>query len=119
MVGRRCLAGEKKRPRRELLTRVLPQPVVKHDDSQRIEQLPFVLVDALNLAVKNCVRIHCYSGLRSNPSSKSGFRLASGRAKAVAKAYVSSERLQFAQLAEIREPAFADCLGNCTSQGWI
>ena len=32
---------------------IVAQPVVEHDDVQRVEQLPFVLVDALDLAVED------------------------------------------------------------------
>ena len=33
------------------------QPVVEHDDVQDVEQLPLVLVDALDLAVEDRVRV--------------------------------------------------------------
>ena len=57
MVGRRRLTREQERPRSHLKVRVLPHAIVEHDDPQRVQQLPLVFVDALDLAIKNCVRI--------------------------------------------------------------
>ena len=47
--------------------RVLAQPVVEHDDVQRVEQLPLVLVDALDLAVEDRVGIDRLPGRRLEP----------------------------------------------------
>ena len=57
LVGGRRLAGEEERARRHLEVRVLPQPVVEHDDAQRVQELPLVLVDALDLAVEDRIRV--------------------------------------------------------------
>ena len=56
-VGRRRLAGEEERPRRHVERRVLAQPVVEHDDVQRVQQLPLVLVDPLDLRVEDRVGV--------------------------------------------------------------
>ena len=53
VVGRRRLAGKEKCPRGHLEIRILPQPVVQHDDAQRVEQLPLVFVDAFDLAIED------------------------------------------------------------------
>ena len=62
MIGGRGLAGEEERPRRHLQVRVLPQPVVEHHDAQGVEKLPFVFMDALDLAIEDGVRIHGLPG---------------------------------------------------------
>ena len=51
------LAGEEKCPRCHLEARVLAQPVVKHDNAQRVEQLALVFVDTLDLAIEDRVRV--------------------------------------------------------------
>ena len=57
LIGRRRFAGEEERPRRHLEAGILAQPVIEHDDAQRIQQLPLVFVDALDLAIEDRVRI--------------------------------------------------------------
>ena len=52
-VGRRALPAKKKVRGAIVQTRVVAQPIIKHDDAQRIEQLPLVFVDAFDLAVEN------------------------------------------------------------------
>src|SRR5258708_25293148 len=98
MIGWRGLAREQECTRRHLKGRVLPHPVVKDDDTQSVEQLPLVFVDALDLAIENCVRVHLLSGLRFEPVGKSGLSLASGLAEVGAKAFVLGKRLQLAKL---------------------
>ena len=58
LIGGRRFAGEEECPRRHLELGILPQPVVEHDDAQRIQQLPLVFVNALDLAVEDGVRVH-------------------------------------------------------------
>ena len=36
---------------------ILAQAVVEHDDAQRVEQLPLVFVDALDLAIEDRFRV--------------------------------------------------------------
>ena len=62
MVGGSRFAGEKECPRHHLEARVFSQPVVQHDNAQRVEQLSLVFVDALDLAIKDGVRIHRLAG---------------------------------------------------------
>ena len=56
LVGGRRLAGEEESARRHLEIGVLAQPVVKHHDAQRVQQLPLVFVDALDLAIEDACR---------------------------------------------------------------
>ena len=53
VVGGRGLAGEEERARRNVELRILAQAIVEHDDVQRVQELPFVFVDALDLRVEN------------------------------------------------------------------
>ena len=90
VVGRRRLAGEEERPRRHLEVRILAQPVVEHHDAQRIEQLPLVFVDALDLAIEDGVRVHRLTGGRLEPVGKLRLGFALGLAEGVAKALSSA-----------------------------
>ena len=56
VAGRR-LAAEDDGARHVVAMRVVLDAVVERDDMQRVEQLPLVLVDALDLAVEERVRV--------------------------------------------------------------
>src|SRR5260370_22446374 len=116
MIGRGGLAREQKRPWRHLKVWIFPHSIVKDYDPQRVQQLPFVFVDALDLAIKNCVRIYPFSSLRFEPVGKPGFRLASSLAEVVTKAFVLGKRLQLAKLAEIGDPALTDRVADRASE---
>src|SRR5258705_4017868 len=116
MISRRGLTREQECTWRNLKVRILPHPVVKDDDTQCVEQLPLVFVDALDLAIKDCVRIYRFSGLRFEPVGKSDLRLASGFAKTVAKHFVFGEWLQLAQVTEVRDPAVTYGVADRPSQ---
>ena len=79
--------------------RVLAQAIVEHDDVQRVQQLPFVFVDALDLRVENRVGIN--SG-HTQPLDETGLRLAFRFADGGAKRLVVGERFQFLQLRQGR-----------------
>src|ERR1700726_2995230 len=91
-VGRSRLAGEEKCPWRHLERGVLAQPVVKHDDPQRIQQLTLVFVDTLDLAIEHRVWIHRDAEYRSEPVSTSRFGLALGASEEVAKTLILGEQ---------------------------
>ena len=57
LIGGRRLAGEEEGARGHVEVRVLAQPVIENDDPQRVEQLPLVFVNALDLAIEDRVRI--------------------------------------------------------------
>src|SRR6202023_1035789 len=98
----------KERPRRHLKIRILSQPVVKHHDAERIEQLSLVFVNPFNLAIKDGVRVHRKTHRGLNPPCKSKLRLALRLAKVFAKSPVVRQRLQLAQLTKICGPTVAD-----------
>ena len=99
-VGRGRLAGEEERPRRHVQRRVRPQAVVEHDDVQHVEQLPLVLVDALDLAVED--RCRGRRPARSSALSQSANRTLAARLacrNCVAEAGVVGQRARAAAAA--------------------
>ena len=58
LVGGRRLAGEEESSRRHVEIRIVPQPVVEHHDAERVQQLPLVFVDALDLTIEDAVRVN-------------------------------------------------------------
>ena len=78
MVGRRGFSGEEECARRHLEFGILAQPVVEHHDAQRIQQLPFVFVNALDLAIENGVRVdgHGRWSISANRQTEFGLALA-------------------------------------------
>src|SRR4029077_7501811 len=100
-VGRRRLAGEEERPWDHFDLGVFPQAVVQNDDAQRVQKLPFVLVDGLNLAVEDAVRVDRQAARRVKPVGELHLRLALGLAERVAKASVVCEWSEPSQLGEV------------------
>src|SRR6516225_5688600 len=92
MIGWCRLASEEEGPRHYLKVRVLPQPVVQHNDAKGVQQLPFVLVDALHLAIEDRVWIHSHSGARLDPSREVRFGITLGFQDGTAKAAIVGER---------------------------
>src|SRR4051794_4609277 len=84
--------------------RVLAQPVVKHDDSQGIQELPLIFMDALDLAIENRLRVCRLSGRQLKPIRKLALRLPLGRMKGATQTLVAGQRFQFAELTEIGDP---------------
>ena len=77
-VGRRGLAREEKRPRGHVEVGVRAEAVVEDDDAERVEQLPLVFVDALDLAIEDRVRVDDLPGRRAQPVGESRLGLALG-----------------------------------------
>ncbi len=108
MVGGRGFASEKKCPRRNVEPRVLAQAMVEHDDVERVQQLPFVFVDALDLRVENAVGIN---PRQPQPLDEPQLGLMFRGDDCGAKRFVIGERFQLFQLREVGDPAIADGLG--------
>jgi hypothetical protein len=115
IAGRR-FAGEEERARRQLEARILAQPVVEHHDAQPVQQLPLVLVDALDLAVEDRGRIDDHAGCRSEPLGNLRLCFALGVADSVVKTAIVRERPEPLQLGEVGDPALADRLGDAARQ---
>ena len=113
-VGGRRLAGEEERPRRHFEVRVLAQPVVEHDDVQRVQQLPLVLVNALDLAVEDRVRIDADAGRLPSASPRNATWPRAWLAERVAEAARRRRAASASQLVKIGDPAVADRLGDCS-----
>ncbi len=112
MVGRCRLAGKEKCPRGHLQLRILPQPVVEHDDAQGVEELPFIFMDAFDLTIEDGVRINGLAALRLKPLGKLHFCRALRLADRVAEPLVAGQFLELGQLGEIGNPAVADGLSD-------
>src|SRR5271157_567296 len=69
-------------------------------------------MDALDLAIKNGVRVHDLATGRSEPIRKVYFSLAFGLEEAVTKSLVIGKAFEFPQLLEISDPVIADGLGD-------
>src|SRR5207253_4550624 len=84
LIGGRRFAGEEESARRRIKVRMLSQSVVEHHNAQGVEQLPLVLVDALDLAIKDTVRVYRFAGRPLEPIGKLrlglAFRLEKGEA---------------------------------------
>ena len=112
VVGGRGLAGEEERARRHVELRVLPQAIVEHDDVQRVQQLPLVFVDALDLRVEDRLGI---DDLPVGPSASPAKRVFASRLAlrtAARNALSSASGLSFSSWLEVGDPAVADGLGD-------
>src|SRR5262249_22873292 len=109
-------AGEKERTWSHLDVRICAQPVVQDPDPQCIEQLSLVLVDALDLAVEDGVRIDRQTRCGLEPIRKLHFGLMFGLAIRITEALVVIKRLEPGQLVQIADPSIAYSLGNRARQ---
>ena len=111
-VGGRRLAREKEGARRDLEIRLVAQPVVEHHDVQRVEELPLVFMDALDLAVEDRVRIGRDAGRRLEPVDEARLRFALRIAARLVEGAVASEAPQLGEPVKIGDPALADRGGD-------
>src|SRR5215472_12844114 len=116
MIRRRRLAREEECPWLHVESRILTQPVIQYNNSQRVQQLTFVFVDAFDLAIENTVRVHYLAGIRAQPIGKLSLGRAFGLLKRVREGRVRSQWLQLTQLAQIGNPAIPNSRGNCTGE---
>src|SRR5947209_535578 len=112
MICRRGLASKQKRSRRHVQAGVLTQPVVNYYDAQRIQQLPLVFVNALDLRIEDRVGVNRYAGCRFEPVCELRFGLALCLAESETKVSVAGKRLEPAQLTEVCDPILANGLGD-------
>ena len=112
VVSGRGFAGEEENSRRRIHTWIFPQPVVKHHDAKRIEQLPLVFVDALDLAVENAVGVYRLAGGAVKPVDELGFGFACRLEEGLMKTAIIGLGFQLLQLAEILDPPITDGVGD-------
>src|SRR4051812_2268817 len=100
MIGRGRFAGEEEGARwhGEALG---PGAVVQHDDVQNVEQLALVLVNALDLAIKNRIRVDYLTGRFLEPAGETLFRGLFGFAEFGTELFVIREREKFAQVRQV------------------
>src|SRR5262245_14335172 len=119
LVSGGCLAGEKESPRRHVKLGVLPQPIVEYHDAERVQQLPLVFMDALDLAIEDAIGVYRLAGCPLEPVGKLRLSLAFGLTEIVAQSLVTRQRLQFAQLTEVIYPAVAYGVGDRLRKRWV
>ena len=73
-------------------------------------------MDALDLAVEDRVRIHNLSGGCLEPMDKSCLGLTLGCMEGFLEARISSQGLEFVELAEVSDPLVADHFRDCARQ---
>src|SRR5262249_47813944 len=112
----RRLPSEEKGSGCQLLLWILAKPVVKDDDTERIEELSLVLMDALHLAVEDGVGVHDLARRSLEPVGEQGLGLSLGLAELQPEALVLGERLQTTELSQVDDPAIADRSGNRLSE---
>ena len=88
--------------------RVLAQAIVENDDPQRVEQLPLVLVNALDLAVEDRIRIDDDLGVPLDPVGEPRLARALRLENVRPERRVFRQRLELFQLGEVGDPALAD-----------
>ena len=107
VVRRGRLPGEEERPGPDVETRIFPEPVVEDHDAQGVEQLPLVLVDALDLTVEDAVRVNHLPGRRLEPLGEPRLALTLGLPEHLAEARVLGQWREPPQLVEAGDPASA------------
>src|SRR5262249_37017050 len=107
---------EEERPGRHVPAALLPQAIVEDHDPQRIEELPLVLVDPLDLAVEYRLRIGRLAGGLLQPAREARLLLLLCLANHLAKAAVVRQGLQTRQLGEIGGPTLANRLGDASAE---
>src|SRR3984957_12983017 len=112
MIGRGSLSGEEECAGLDLEIRVIAQAVIQHNNTQCVQELPLIFVNALYLRVDDGVGVDRLTGGRLEPAGELLLGLMLGREKRIAKALVLGEGLKPPQLAEVRCPSVADRIGN-------
>src|SRR4029453_1792758 len=70
LIRRRRFAGEEESSWRYLQIRLVAQPVVKHNDTERVKQLTLVFMDAFDLAIEEAVSVYRLAGRLLEPIGK-------------------------------------------------
>src|SRR5262249_6585765 len=99
-------------------------PVVQRDGMQRVEQLPLVLVDALDLAVKERVRVEgdrlaSVLVLALNDLHEAQLVVALGGTPLVGERRIGGKWRQALELEQVSHPALTDGRGDEIGQRWI
>ncbi len=99
MISGRGFPGEEKRARRSFRIGILAQTIVKDHDMERVQQLPLVLVNALDLAVEDAVGVGGFAGGGAHPVEEAQLRGAFGFPESRAELRIVGQRLQARDLA--------------------
>ena len=104
------LRAEDEGARRNAEVRVVADPVVQHEDVQRVEQLALVLVQALHLYVKHRLRIEHQALVAVDPGDELLFIMILDGGELLLEGRVVGEGHQSLQLHQVLAPALADGL---------
>src|SRR5262245_32311348 len=116
MICRCRFAGDEEGPRWHRQLWIGSEPVVQHDDMQRVEQLALVFMNALNLAVENRIAVDNKTRCSVEPTRKSLLGGLLGLAETVHETAVVGKWQQPLQLTEIVHPSVANRLRDQTRQ---
>jgi hypothetical protein len=105
-----------KGPRRQIQLGIRAQAVVEHHHTKGVEQLPLVFVDALDLAVKDGVRIDHLPADLLEPVGELHLGFALGAKERLLEIRIRGQRFEPAQFVEIDDPALVNCLGDGTRE---
>src|SRR6266849_465744 len=111
--------GEEECARHHLHIGILPQPVLNDDNPQRVQQLPFIFVNALDLAVEYGIGVYNLSRRRLKPIGEPWFGLALRREEDFTKAAVLGTWVEFVEAAQISNRIFANGLRDSNGERGI
>ena len=116
----RCrLGGENERPRMDVVAGVVHKPVVQNDDIQDQQQLPLILVQPLDLHIKDRVRGDIDAHLGTDKFRQRDFVGLLHLVERFQKRLVASIFFERVQSVKIHNPFGADRLGDQSRQPWV
>src|SRR5215469_1160982 len=92
--------------------RIMPQPIVEDNNTQRVQQLSLIFVYALDLTIENRIGVDRLIAACLYPVDKAQLGRAFGLNKLVTEGIVVGQRAELLQFVEIGDPAVADGLGD-------
>ena len=98
--------------RRHIQIWIFPQPIVKHHDAERIEHLPLVFVNALDLRIEDAVGVYRLAGGVLEPVHELRFGFAFRLEERVTKTGIIGHGFQLLQVAEVFDPTITDGIGD-------
>ena len=118
-IPRRRLAGQNAGARRGRLPAVFHQGEIFVDDEHDEQQLPLVLVDALDLHIEQRVRVYGCPQCVLHVAGQGVLVGLLGGGEPLPETCIVGERFQGAQLLQVGDPAVADGLGDQCGQGRV
>ena len=98
---------------------LLLEAQVEREDVEHVEVLPLVFVQALDLDVEERLGVHLHAGALLDEGGEAALGRELHRAPLLLELRVVRQRLQFAELVEVAQPAVADAVGDELGEGRI